>query len=357
MKVTILGSGNGAHAVAFDFSRAGYEISMCDFERFPAGIAGIAAQGGIYAEGEMQGFQKITYAGHDFEVALKDTDAVLIVATANAAIPFAEACKPYMKAGQTYVVCPGSCFGVIEFKTALGFGPEDDTVTVAETSTLPYAARLVKPGRVAIHNRLKGGLWVAALPKKETQKVYEFMASVYESILPAKSIMQTSLQNGNPLIHPSIMLCNLARCENQLAWEFYHDGVTTGVGRIIKALDDERIAIASAYGVKVLDDPTVGMLQGYMYNATYDEGYVKSPGFAGIMAPTTTNHRYFDEDVNGLCLLEDMGKVLGISTTAITSVINICNIVRAKDYRAIMTKSMKSLGLDKFAPSELGEKI
>jgi len=355
MKVAILGSGNGAHAVAFDFSRAGNDVYMCDFVQFPTNISAISAQGGIYAEGEMEGFQKVIYAGHDFETAVKDADIVLAVATANAAVPLAEVCKPFVKPGQIFVVCPGSCFGVIEFKRALGYELNDPTVVVAETSTLPYAARIVKPGTVTIPNRLKGGLWVAALPKSATERVFEIMNTVYEAIRPASSILQTSLQNGNPAIHPAIMLSNLARVENKLSWQFYHDGVTLGVGRIIEAVDKERIAIGAACGVKIMDDPTLGLQQGYMYDATYDVGYIKSPGFAGIMAPTTADHRYFDEDANGLCLWEDMGKALGVDTTAITSVINMCCIVRAKDYRAIMTKSMKSLGLDEYEPARLGE--
>ena len=354
MKIGILGSGNGAHAVAFDFARAGYDVYMGDFPQFHAGVAAISEQGGIYAEGEMQGFQKVAYAGHDFETVVKDAKMVLIVATANAAVPMAEACRPYVHPGQIFVVCPGSCFGVIEFKRALGYELTDPSVIVAETSTLPYAARLVKPGTVTIPNRLKGGLFVAALPKNATEEVFRILSTVYEAMRPASSILQTSLQNGNPAIHPAIMLSNLARVENREAWQFYHDGVTLGVGRIIEAVDKERIAIGAACGVQILDDPTLGLMQGYMYDATYDVGYIKSPGFAGIMAPTTADHRYFDEDGNNLCLWEDMGKALGIKTTAITTVINMCSIVRAKDYRALMTKSMKSLGLDQFEPSELG---
>ena len=357
MKVAVLGSGNGAHAVAFDFARAGHDIYMCDFEMFPVGISAIAKQGGIYAEGEMEGFQKVAYAGHDFEVAVKDADVVMVVATGNATELFAEACKPYVKAGQMFIICPGSCFGSVVFKTTLGYDLEDDSIVVAETSTLPYAARIVEPGRVTIPNRLKGGYWIAGVPKSTTKKAHDFITTVYTKMDAAKSVIQTSLQNGNPAIHPAVMLSNVARTENQLPWLFYHDGVTTGVGRIIRAVDMERIAIGRACGVEVMDEPTCGYVQGYMYDKTYDVGYAKAPGFAGIMAPNTTDHRYFNEDVNGLCLWEDMGKYLGVPTPAISTVINMSNIVRDVDYRAIMTKSVSSLGLDVFPAEELGERI
>lgn len=121
MKVAVLGSGNGAHAVAFEFAKAGHDIYMCDFEMFPVNIAAIAEQGGIHAEGELEGFQKVTYAGHDFETAVKDADVVMVVATGEGTVPFAKACKPYVKEGQMFFICPGSCFGSVEFKRTLGY--------------------------------------------------------------------------------------------------------------------------------------------------------------------------------------------------------------------------------------------
>ena len=47
MRVTILGSGNGATAAAFEWASNGHEVSMWDFEEFPDNIAAIAAAGQI----------------------------------------------------------------------------------------------------------------------------------------------------------------------------------------------------------------------------------------------------------------------------------------------------------------------
>ena len=203
-------------------------------------------------EGVLEGFQPVAYAGHDLAKVMEGADKILVVSTAAGVIPFGKLCKPFVKPGQMYIVCPGSCFGAIEFKTALGLELDDESVTVAEISTLPYAARVSKPGTVVIPNRVKGGYWIAALPKTATPAAHEFITTVYEKMMAANSILKTSLQNGNPLIHPTVMLCNLARVENQLPWLFYHEGVTTSVGRIMKALDDERIAFGKACGVEIL---------------------------------------------------------------------------------------------------------
>ena len=163
MKVAILGSGNGACAMAFEWARAGHDIYMFDFPQFDKQIKAINAAGGIYSEGEMEGFQKITYAGHDMETVLKDTKLIFAVGPAYATEPFGKACAPYAKAGQIYVVCPSSCMGAVIFKNALGLKIDDYSITVSDTSTLPYAVRIIADGKIAVYNRLKAAYMLATM--------------------------------------------------------------------------------------------------------------------------------------------------------------------------------------------------
>ena len=102
---------------------------------------------------------------------------------------------------------------------------------------------------------------------------------------PAESVLQTSLQNANPIIHPAVTLSNAARIELTGGdFLFYEEGVSDSVGRLIEALDKERIAIGKELGVSILPDPEMGMRQGYMLEANYGSGYRKAPGFLGIGA-------------------------------------------------------------------------
>ena len=65
----------------------------------------------------------------------------------------------------------------------------------------------------------------------------------------AAGIFQTTLQNGNPVIHPAVTLLNAALIERTGGdFMFYEEGVTEAVGRVMKAVDDERLAIARALG-------------------------------------------------------------------------------------------------------------
>ena len=61
--------------------------------------------------------------------------------------------------------------------------------------------------------------------------------------------------------------------------------MTESVGRLIEAVDNERLAIAGALGVTVLSEPAIGAMQGYMLEENYSTGYSTAPGFLGIKAP------------------------------------------------------------------------
>ena len=167
MKVAILGSGNGALAMAFEWARAGHDIYMYDFPQFDKQIKAINAAGGIFSEGKMEGFQPVKYAGHDIEVCLKGAELVFAVGPAYSTEPFGKVCAPYAEKGQVFVVCPSSCMGAIIFKNALGLKVDDNSVIVSDTSTLPYAVRIIADGKIAVYNRLGGGVLLATLPSTQ----------------------------------------------------------------------------------------------------------------------------------------------------------------------------------------------
>ena len=355
MNIAILGSGNGGCAVAFDCAVAGHQVSMFDFEQFSASIAAIRNKGGIMCEGEVEGFQAVNYAGHEIEKALDGAEIIYAVGPAYSTRPFAEACKSYLKKGQIVIVCPSSCGGSIEFKNGAGFELRDEEIIVAETSTLPYAVRLLEPGIIRIFNKLKGGLFLSAVPAKNTAAVLEKVQDVYPTMTAAKNILQTSLQNGNPVIHPAITLMNVALIERTKGdFFFYQEGVTPAVGRLVEAVDQERIAIGKKLGVNVLPDPELGVMQGYMTEATYSTGFITAPGFKGVKAQSSLDYRYFNEDVGyGLVFLQKLGEQIGVNTPVMSAVITLASTLMNRDYVGEAKRTMETLGLAGYSAEEL----
>jgi opine dehydrogenase len=185
--------------------------------------------------------------------------------------------------------------------------------------------------------------------------VLESIADVYPALIGAKNVLQTSLQNGNPVIHPAVSLLNAALIERvQGNFLFYEDGVTPAVGRLIKAIDQERISIGKQLGIEILPEPEIGYLQGYMQEATYDRGYAEAPGFRGIKAQSSLDHRYLHEDVGyGLVFWQRLGEQVGVKTPNIEAIIQLVSTLMGRDYLAEAPRTMKTLGLSGYAVEEL----
>src|SRR5690242_17467896 len=270
MRVAVLGAGNGGLASAFDFAQHGHQVSLYAPPEFAENTVAVHKAGGITASGDLQGFTAIRYAGPDVAEAVAGAELILVVGPAYSTEPLAIAVGPFLSDGTAVLVCPGSCAGAIAFKRAAGLDLDDDRIVIGETSTLPYAVRVTAPGVVNVFLKLETGVYLAGLPRSGTDRLYDLVKDVWPAVEKADSVFQTTLQNGNPVIHPSVTLLNAALLERTHGdFLFYEEGVTEAVGRMIEAVDQERLAIAAALGVDVLSEPAIGIKQGYMLEDNY----------------------------------------------------------------------------------------
>jgi opine dehydrogenase len=326
MKISVLGAGAGGTALAFDCAAHGHEVRLFDFPQFPGNIAAIADHGGIDAEGDIEGFASIAYAGHDIDQALEGAELIWVVGPAFSTEPFGAAVKGKLRSGQTVIVSPGSCGGALAFKKAAGLAVDDDSIRLAETHTLHYAVRLIQPGRIRVFLKLKAGNLLAALPGHHTDQILQMIADVYPSMEPARSVLQTSLQNANPVIHPAVTLANAARIEDTGGdFLFYEEGVTDSVGRLIEAVDRERITIGR-----------------------------EAPGFLGIGAQPQLDHRYLNEDVGyGLVFMSRLARQIGVETPTINAIIQFASVLMNRDYATEALRTPETLGIADLSVSEL----
>jgi opine dehydrogenase len=356
MRVAVLGAGNGGVASAFDFAQHGHEVSLFATPEFGDNVVAVDRAGGITAEGDLEGFAPVRYSGHDAGEAMAGADLVLLVGPAYSVEPLATEAGRHLADGMAVLVCPGSCGGAIAFKRAAGLALDDTRVVVGETHTLPYAVRVTEPGAVNVFLKLATGVYLAGLPRAGTEHLYELVKEVWPAVEKAESVFQTSLQNGNPVIHPAVTLLNAGLLERTGGdFLFYEEGVTASVGRLIEAVDEERQAIARALGVTILSEPALGIEQGYMLEDNYSTGYSRAPGFRGIRAQGQLDHRYLTEDVGyGLVFLSDLAARLDVPTPAMDAVITIASIVLARDFRGEGKRTVSSLGLDGMSAGALG---
>jgi opine dehydrogenase len=354
MNIAVLGAGAGGTAVAFDCAAHGHEVRLFDFPRFEANIAAIRAQGGIHSQGSLEGFAPVAYAGHDMGRALDGARLVWVVGPAFSTEPFGHEAAGRLQPGQTVIVSPGSCGGALAFRKAAGLPADDSGVRLAETHTLHYAVRLPEPGRLHVFLKLRGGNLLAALPGRHTGEILDLVGDVYPGMEAAESVLQTSLQNANPVIHPAVTIANAARIESGGDFLFYEEGVTDAVGQVIRAVDQERIAIGAGLGITIVPDPEMGVRQGYMLADNYGSAYREAPGFRGIRAQTQLDHRYLNEDVGyGLVFMSGLGRQIGVATPTIDAIIRFASVLMQRDYAGEARRTPESLGIGRLDPDEL----
>jgi opine dehydrogenase len=355
VNVAVLGAGGGGLALAYEWASRGHHVSLYAQRAHDHHLAPVRERGGIRAEGLLEGFTRLETVTSDIGEALDGVDVVFVVGPAYATEPLAADTRGHLRPGTTVIVCPSSSVGSLAFKRAAGLDLYDESVVVGETSTLPYASRASMEASVRIFHRFDAGLFAAAAPRSGTPRVLEVLREVYPAAEEASGIFQTTLQNGNPVIHPAVTLLNAALIERTGGdFMFYEEGITDAVGRLMKAVDEERLAVAAALGVTILSEPEIGVRQGYMTEASYTTGYSTAPGFRGIKAQDRLDHRYLTEDVGySLVFLTDLARHLSVPTPTIDAVIHLASVVTGRDFAGERARTMDAMGLSGLTREQL----
>src|SRR4051812_12957991 len=355
MRVAVLGAGNGGVASAFDFAQHGHDVSLYAPPQYGENVVAIAAAGGIRASGDLEGFAPVRYAGSDAGQAMAGAELVVVVGPAYATESQGADAGPHLTEEMAVLVCPGSCAGAIAFKRAAGLALDDDRIVIGETHTLPYAVRVTAPGVVNVFLKLTTDVYLAALPRAGTDRLYDLVKEVWPAVEKAESVFQTTLQNGTPVIHPAVTLLNAGLLERTGGdFLFYEEGVTESVGRLIEAVDRERLAIAGAPGVAALSEPAIGGKQGDKPEEDYPTRSTHAPPLLGVQAQSRLDHRYLTEDVGySLNFLADLASRLGVPTPVIDAVITIASVALDRDFRREAIRTLSTLGLDGMSPEEL----
>ena len=357
-KYTIIGAGNGGKAMAAHLALRGFEVAL--YNRTYDHIAAIAHRGGIELEtyeGCERGFGKLALVTDNIEAALKFSDLVMIVLPASAHGEIARRMAPYLQDGQIVLLHPGRTCGALEFSYEARKNGLKADITIAETETFIYASRSEGPAQARIF-RVKEAVPLAALPATRTQMVLEAIAPAYPQYIDGVNVLQTGLNNMVAIFHPSLTILNAGRIESTHGdFEFYIDGVTPSVARLLEVLDRERVTVASALGIRARN--AMEWL-GMAYNVTGSnlyEAVQNQSGYYGIKAPSTLNHRYIFEDVPmSLVPIAALGQRYGVSVNGMDSIIRLGCILHKTDYWR-RGRTLEKLGIQKLSVSELTQYV
>jgi opine dehydrogenase len=248
---------------------------------------------------------------------------------------------------------PGRTCGTIEFvKTLHDEGCTAD-VTVAEAETFIYASRSDGPAQARIF-RTKDAVPLAALPATRTQMVLDAIQNAYPQFINGINVLHTGLNNMGAIFHPALTILNAGRIESTHGdFQFYIEGVTPSVARVLEVLDRERVTVAASLGVRARNalewlEMAYGALGADLFEAIQNQS-----GYYGIKAPNTLNHRYIFEDIPmSLVPIASLGQRYGVSVRGIDSIISLACIIHHTDYWR-RGRTIEKLGLEDLSVSEL----
>lgn len=351
MNITVIGAGNGGLALAGFLGMRGFKVTL--YNRSLKRISAFMKSKTIKLEGEVNGIVTIENITTDIEEALKNANLVMVVVPAFAHADIAKRVANYVKDGQVFVLNPGRTFGALEFWNVLKrLGVKKDII-VAEAQTFLFASRTSNPGVSHIF-RIKNAVPVSALPSKRNKLLSEILEEVLPEFQVVDSTLYTSFNNIGAVFHPATLILNSSRVESTYGkFEFYLEGITPSVAKVLEKIDQERCQVAQTMGIEPMS--AVEWLN-YAYDVqgtNLFEAIHNNSGYQGIVAPPSLQNRYIFEDVPmSLVPISSMAKKLGINTPAIDSIIYLASIMMNRDfYRE--GRTLERLGIQDMSIEEI----
>ena len=327
MKFAVLGGGSAGQGIAGYLALRGHKINL--YNRTPEKIASIAESGNLKVSGVIEGTAEIQKASSDIKDTVRDVDCILITARAFGHEPLIKSCLSYLEKNAMVVIFTGY-WAALRLRFLLSRVRYSNT-TLAETTLLPLASKIVEPGHVKISG-IKSKMRIAAYPASKTSSVYQKLSPVLPQLIPGNNVLETSLESFNPILHVPIALFNLGEIEKKEdTFKFYHEGISPKIARIIDAVDAERMKLIQKLNLDLL--PARDMVKEYYEtkgNSTY-EIIRNCKAYKEYVLPNIFS--YIQEDLlYGLVPLASMCDLLRVPSEATKRLISLWSLVDSVNY-------------------------
>lgn len=172
MKVAVLGGGNGAHTIAADLTLKGLSVNMFEMEQFASSMQKVFDTGEIEMTGVAgQGKAKLNLVTTDLAAAIRDVEVIFIPLPGFTISNYAKILAPHLTENQMVVLMPGT-LAALEFRQTLRASGNLKDIIIAEVGGLPFATRLIVPGKVRTFH-IRAVCALAAVPGNKGAAVYE----------------------------------------------------------------------------------------------------------------------------------------------------------------------------------------
>jgi opine dehydrogenase len=344
-KAAVLGGGNGSHTIAADLTLKGLSINMFEMEQFADSMQTVFATREIEMSGAAgSGKARLNLVTSDIAQAIHGVEVIFMPLPGFTIEPYAKLLAPHLQDGQAVILLPGT-FSALELLTALRTNGCKKDIVTAETGGLPFATRLVAPGKVKVFH-IRAILALATMPGNRCQELYEKVKGLY-AFAPRPTVIETGFNHLTPLLHPVGTLLNAGRIERSHGdFYMYEEGMTPGVVRVVEAVDRERLAIGAKLGVKLPTGVDLMVESAYGPRGTLWESINGSAGLTPVRGPDSLSSRYLTEDVPfSLAAWASMGHAVGVPTPVMDGLVEIGGAIMGVNPWE-HGRSLKKMGLE-----------
>tara|TARA_R100000365_G_C2748676_1_gene81203 strand:+ start:21081 stop:22217 length:1137 start_codon:yes stop_codon:yes gene_type:complete len=226
---------------------------------------------------------------------LAEFDVIVLALPAYGYRHVLDSLVPHIESRHTIIISGHLSFAALYLAKALAHCGIQIPVVVWNTSVLTSKAQ--SPNQIRI-GAIRSKVDIATVPVRLGDKALALCVELFgDRFVPKDDLLTIALSNLNPQNHMGIALCNLARIERGEAWG-QNSNITPAVGRLLEALDRERVAIAAAFGKKVR---TIADHYSMSFDVTGDSVAAMSEKLvergSDPMGPRDADTRYVLEDV------------------------------------------------------------
>lgn len=348
-KVSIVGAGPAGFALAADLQRHGTDVLVYSHPEHLRHSGHVIKNGCLTTSGIIEGSVSLRLSCDMTDVVHFSKTIILTVPSTGQETVLKEL-KAFSLKHHTLIAVPGNLFSLIaEAELEIGH--------IFETNLSPYSCRMDE-GNLIVLGR-KSRFFIASLENYMDPDLRDLIEGIFPMELQwCSSVVEVSLTNVNGVFHPLMMLMNAGRIENTDGdFLLYHDGLTRSVANAMEAVDNVRIQIGEAFGLRMESAIEVS---NNCYRHTFTDLVdlaQNSKPHKNLRAPDSIHNRNISEDVPDLLVSwHDLAERLGIDASPIKAVIILAQMATGVDYMK-KGRNLQALNLDKMSKSELIERF
>lgn len=348
MKTGIVGAGSIAFATAAWLLDNGQNATL--WSPSGAGTDGLTT---LTATGAVEGMFTPGIAASAADLC-RDADVILIAVPGYGHRTAFEAIAPHLRPEQPVIVSSHASFGALYLGKLLA--ARGVTCPVVCWGTTLVTGRATPERTGVLVNTVRSRIDICTLPDDRAQEGLALCRMLFgERFVQRDGLLAITLSNLNPQNHMGIALANMTRMETGETWS-QGANITPNVGRLLEALDAERLAIASVLKLEVRTIFDHFHLSFHVPRASVSDMNQQMAAMGtGGTGPATADSRYVTEDAPyGLHVTATLGDLAGAPAPLHRAGVAIFSVMYGRDFAAENTL-LDALNLNAMTLAQLRE--